>query len=136
MEKNKKPGGDGGESTQRSAGNQSSIDLRYIVELFDYASTEYFAFETRVRAMVIELVEPIVKRSVLERETVAEVQQAQDLLKRKLDECEFVVQKAQKKTTNTDDLARQLASMVRKRLWITIDRRPNCVHMKTRPLSS
>lgn len=83
----------------------------FTLDLFG-EGTEYFAFETRVRAMVLELVEPCVKRSVQEREMMGELRQAQALLRKKLDECEFIVQKAQKKTTNTDDLAKQLANLV------------------------
>jgi hypothetical protein len=35
-----------------------------------------------------------------------------DVMKKKVDECEFLIQKAQKKTTLTDDIAKQLATFV------------------------
>lgn len=65
-----------------------------------------YAFETRIRGVIMELVEPCIKRTIQDREVITEVKKQNDLIKKKVDECEFIVQKAQKKTTLTDDLAK------------------------------
>lgn len=72
---------------------------------------EFFAFETKIRQMVMELIEPCSKRSIQDRDMILDVQAQTDVLQRKVDECEFVIQKAQKKTTATDDLAKQLSNL-------------------------
>jgi hypothetical protein len=74
-------------------------------------NADFFAFETRMRQIVMDLVEPCVKRSIQERDIILEIKKQNDIMKKKVDECEFIVQKAQKKTSTTDDLAKQLAQL-------------------------
>ena len=62
--------------------------------------------------MVMELIDPLTRRSIQDRESLIEVQAQTDVLQRKVDECEFVIQKAQKKTTAVDDLQKQLSNLV------------------------
>eukprot|EP00347_Sterkiella_histriomuscorum_P001564 403371548 len=68
----------------------------------------WFAFETRVRKMVLQMVEPQVKRSILERETIQEVKKQHDSIKKKIDECEFIIHKAQKKTASQEDVHKKI----------------------------
>jgi hypothetical protein len=42
----------------------------------------------------MELVEPCIKRTIQDREVITEVKKQNDLIKKKVDECEFIVQKA------------------------------------------
>ncbi len=77
----------------------------------DVNGAEFFAFETKIRQMVMELIEPISKRSIQDRDMILDVQGQADVLQRKVDECEFIIQNAQKKTTATDDLAKQLSNL-------------------------
>ena len=62
--------------------------------------------------MVMELIEPCVKRSLSERDLILVIQKQTEIMQRKVDECEFIVQKAQKKTTSVDDVAKQLSQLV------------------------
>lgn len=74
-------------------------------------NTDFFAFETRMRQTVMDLVEPCVKRSIQERDIILEIKRQNDIMKKKVDEIEFIMQKAQKKTSTTDDLAKQIAQL-------------------------
>lgn len=62
--------------------------------------------------MVMELIEPCVKRSLSERDLILVIQKQTEIMQRKVDECEFIVQKAQKKSTSVDDVAKQLSQLV------------------------
>jgi hypothetical protein len=64
-----------------------------------------------MRQVVMDLVEPCVKRSIQEREIILEIKRQNDIMRKKVDECEFIVQKAQKKTSTTDDLAKQMGQL-------------------------
>lgn len=43
---------------------------------------------------------------------VLEIKKQHDTMKRKVDETEFIVHKTQKKTSNQDDLAKQILNLV------------------------
>jgi len=70
-----------------------------IDELF-FQSPDWFGFETRIRKMVIDIMEPSVKRSIEDREQVIELKKFSEIIKRKVEECEFIIHKAQKRTTH------------------------------------
>ncbi len=44
--------------------------------------------------MVLAMVEPCIKRSVNDRDDIMEMRKVQDVMKKKIDECEFVIHKA------------------------------------------
>lgn len=50
--------------------------------------------------MVLAMVEPCVKRSINDRDEIMDMKRNQDMMKKKVDECEFVIHKAQKKTAS------------------------------------
>ncbi len=52
------------------------------------------------------MIDPCVKRSIQERDMIAEVKKQTEIMRKKVDECEFLIQKAQKKTLSVDDLSR------------------------------
>ena len=58
---------------------------------FNESNGELFAFETRIRQMVTELIEPCVKRSLSERDLILVIQKQTEIMQRKVDECEFIV---------------------------------------------
>ena len=66
--------------------------------MFDH-NPDWFSFETRIRKMVTQMLEPCVKRSIQERDILTELKKQNDAIKRKVDECEFIIHKAQKKTS-------------------------------------
>ncbi|CDW76060.1 UNKNOWN [Stylonychia lemnae] len=68
----------------------------------------WFAFETRVRKMVIQMLEPQIKRSIQDKEIIQQMQKHHDIIKRKIDECEFVIHKAQKKTAAQEDVHKKI----------------------------
>ena len=57
-------------------------------------SPNWFAFETRVRTMVLSMIEPSVRRSLQDKEFLDDIRKDQESLRRKIDECEFIIQKA------------------------------------------
>ena len=54
---------------------------------------DWFAFETRIRKLLVQMIEPISKRSINDKEIIAEMKKANDLVRKKVDECEFVIHK-------------------------------------------
>lgn len=54
------------------------------------------------------MIEPISKRSIEDNETVKNLKQQNDLLKRKVDECEFIIHKAQKKTAKEEEFNKKI----------------------------
>lgn len=54
------------------------------------------------------MIEPISKRSIEDNETVKDLKQQNDLLKRKVDECEFIIHKAQKKTAKEEEFNKKI----------------------------
>ena len=54
------------------------------------------------------MVEPCVKRSLLDRDDLTDMKKNQDVMKRKVDECEFVIHKAQKKTASQLDIQKKM----------------------------
>ena len=71
----------------------------WIDDLFAH-NPDWFAFETRIRKMMIQMIEPMMKRSIREKEVLNDMRKQNDLIKRKVDECEFIIHKAQKKTAS------------------------------------
>ena len=55
---------------------------------------DFYAFETRIRAVILEMIDPCVKRSIQERDMIAEVKKQTEIMRKKVDECEFLIQKA------------------------------------------
>ena len=63
--------------------------------------------------MVMQMVEPCVKRSLYDKEVAGEMKKQNDIIKRKVDEVEFVVHKAQKKTATQEDFNKKIENNVR-----------------------
>lgn len=57
---------------------------------------DWFSFETRVRKLIQDLVDPVSKRALEAKESSETLRKSNDVLKRKVEELEFVVHKSQK----------------------------------------
>jgi hypothetical protein len=62
--------------------------------------------------MVLQMVEPMVKRQIIERDFVAEMKNGHDAMKRKIDECEFIIHKSQKKTSSNEEINKKIDNNV------------------------
>ena len=71
--------------------------LRFDNHTFYEDNPDWFAFETRLRDMMLSMVEPIIRKSLQDTTHVAKVMNNQDYQKGKVDEFEFLVQKVMKK---------------------------------------
>ena len=75
------------------------------------AELDWFSFETRVRKLIQDLVEPVSKRAVEAKESSDTLRKSNDNLKRKVEEIEFVVHKSQKKSTIFEDINNKFTKM-------------------------
>ena len=71
-------------------------------------NVNWFLFENRIRKMVIELLEPIVKRSNDDREVVLGIKMLSETQKRKLDELEYLTHKSQKRLGSLDMVTKRI----------------------------
>lgn len=69
---------------------------------------DWFAFETRIRKVLHELLEPTAERSVKTKETVEEVKSQNEFLTRKIEELEFILHKSHKRSTLFDNINKRL----------------------------
>eukprot|EP00347_Sterkiella_histriomuscorum_P015663 403356170 len=69
---------------------------------------DWFGFQTQLRKIVYELVEPTVKRALLSENNIYVLQEENQSLKKKIDELEFVFQKSQKRAVTNDDVQRKI----------------------------
>ena len=81
--------------------------LRFDSHTFYEENPEWFAFETRLRDMMLAMIEPIIRKSLHDTTHVAKVMNNQDYQKGKVDEFEFLVQKVMKKQTFQDDMQKK-----------------------------
>eukprot|EP00347_Sterkiella_histriomuscorum_P006061 403354214 len=71
-------------------------------DIFD-SSPYWFAFETRIRKMVLSMIEPFVKRSIQGKESIGKMEKIQDQMERKLDECEIIISKTTRHNQKGDN---------------------------------
>ncbi|CDW83857.1 UNKNOWN [Stylonychia lemnae] len=69
---------------------------------------DWFGFQTQLRKIVYELVEPTVKRALTSENQIYFLQEENAQVRKKLDELEYVFQKAQKKAVSNDDITRKI----------------------------
>lgn len=81
--------------------------LRFDSHTFYEDNPDWFAFETRLRDMMLAMIEPIIRKSLHDTTHVAKVMNNQDYQKGKVDEFEFLVQKVMKKQTFQDDMQKK-----------------------------
>lgn len=82
--------------------------LKFDSKTFYENNPEWFAFETRLRDLMLGIIEPIIRKSLHDTTHVAKVMHNQDYQKQKVDEFEFFVQKMLKKQGSQDDLQRSI----------------------------
>jgi chromosome segregation ATPase len=72
------------------------------------ANMDWFAFETRIRKVLHELLEPTAERSIKTKENMEEVKTQNDFLTRKVEELEFILHKSHKRSTLFDNVNKRL----------------------------
>lgn len=72
------------------------------------SNLDWFAFETRIRKVLHELLEPTAERSVKTKEHVEEVKTQNEFLTRKIEELEFILHKSHKRSTLFDNVNKRL----------------------------
>ncbi|CAI2383906.1 unnamed protein product [Moneuplotes crassus] len=69
---------------------------------------DWFAFETRIRKVLHDLLEPTAERSIKTKENVEEVKAENKILTRKIEEIEFILHKSHKRSTLFDSVNKRL----------------------------
>jgi len=69
---------------------------------------DWFAFETRIRKVLHELLEPTAERSMKTKESMEEVRTQNEFLTRKVEELEFILHKSHKRSTLFDNVNKRL----------------------------
>lgn len=72
---------------------------------------DWFAFETRIMKLIQGLVEPINKRSLDAKEASDAQTKMNDILKRKVEELEFITHKSQKKSVIFEEINNKLTKL-------------------------
>ena len=72
----------------------------------------WFDYETRLRTLVEELLEPTLRRSREERELFEMLSRKNDHSNKRLDDVEFMFQKTQKRQTAFEDIFKRIHDLV------------------------
>lgn len=81
------------------------------LEVKSTAEVDWFDFETRMRRIIQELLDPTIRRSLEDKEIVNSLKKSLDLQKRKIEEIEFVIHKTQKRTTIFEEINKKMVEM-------------------------
>jgi hypothetical protein len=73
------------------------------------AVTDMFAVENKVRKLIHELLEPTIRRSADDRDTIANLVGTVDILMRRMDEVELIGSNANRKMTIVDEVKHKLS---------------------------
>ncbi|CDW89758.1 UNKNOWN [Stylonychia lemnae] len=74
----------------------------------DGTDVQWFVFETRIRKIIKELLEPTVRKQKDQKMNIDQFHMSLDMQKRKLDEHDFVIQKMQKRTASFEDFQKKI----------------------------
>lgn len=77
----------------------------------DSKEQEWFDFEIKVRKIVSELIDPIIKRELEDKEAIKYLKKFIEVQKRKTEEVDFIILKCMKKITAFDEVNRKLIDM-------------------------
>ena len=72
----------------------------------------WFEYETRLRKLVEELLEPTIRRSREERELFESLNKKSEALHKRVDDLEFMSQRTQKRQTAFDDIFKRINELV------------------------
>ena len=75
------------------------------------AELDWFSFETRIRKLIQDLVDPIQKRALDAKEASDAQRKGNDSLKRKVEELEFAVHKSQKKSVIFEEINNRISKL-------------------------
>ncbi|CDW80865.1 UNKNOWN [Stylonychia lemnae] len=81
---------------------------------------DWFDFETRMRKMIHEMIEPTVRKVNEDRDKLFKIRNDQDAQKRKIEDLEFAVIKTDNKTNVFEDIFRNLARLVNSTFHINL----------------
>jgi len=73
----------------------------------------WFDYETRLRKLIEEILEPTVKRSREERELFEILSKKNESLSKRIEDLEFMSQRTQKRQTSFEDIFRKLNELVK-----------------------
>jgi glycerol-3-phosphate dehydrogenase len=71
-----------------------------------------FDFETKIRKMMFDMIDPWMKRQVADQQTVAKIRGDLEKANRKAEDQDFLLQKIEAKLVAFDDIYKKLASFV------------------------
>ena len=77
----------------------------------DPEDLQWFHLETRLRALVLTLIDPLDRKLRQEVDVSLKTSMQMDAYKKKLDELEFLIHKSQKRTSDFDELAVRLSEL-------------------------
>lgn len=70
---------------------------------------DWFNFETKMRGVVSELIEPLISREIEDRENIVQMKRVNDNYKTRIEDLEYQVNKTRKKETLFDEIQRKIA---------------------------
>ena len=79
---------------------------------------DWFEFETRMRKLIVDLVQPTVKKCNEDRENFGKLQAFAELQKARVDELETLLLKSDKQQTRFDEVFTQIADVVNQQFHI------------------
>ena len=77
-------------------------------------NVDWFAFETRIRQIIFEFLEPSTKRIVETKNTIESVINQNEFLRRRVDELEFILHKSHKRNLVHDNLDKRITKIEEK----------------------
>jgi len=92
--------------------------LKFLTCSIDKADLIWFEYETRLRKLVEELLEPTVKRSREEREMYEVLSKKHEGLLKRVEDLEFTSHRTQKRQTVFEDIFRRISELVRDSLIV------------------
>jgi hypothetical protein len=78
---------------------------------FDF---NWFDFETRIRKVISELLQPTIKRSKEDKETISEVKTVVTDCKQEVEEMKYTIDKIKKKNKQFDQIFKKISELVKK----------------------
>lgn len=114
-------------------GGKAKAVLKQVTDSASSESLDWFAFETRIRKVLYELLEPTADRSIQAKEAVEKIKSENEFLIRKIEELEFILHKSHKRSTLFDNVNKRLieSDSERKMLEVKIKNDFNNVHAES-----
>jgi predicted nucleic acid-binding Zn-ribbon protein len=71
-----------------------------------------FEFETKIRKLILDMVDPFTKRQATDREFMAKLRTDLEAARRKIEEQEYAMSKVDTKLTTFDEVFKKIAAVV------------------------